>query len=368
MGQWETASGRSGNTKWFIMKYVISNLSIIPTEREKQLFVEQVERLRKKLMILPNHYVDSEKLKINISKINNFEYRLTCSLKLKNGLVFLTESGKDITGTANVLFDKFRYKLATQLEKNRLWHVKNRKDSRQESIGIYREELEELYENKDTASFKSLVRDLLPGLERYVQRMLDSAKHADLLSKGDITPDDIVDEIILRTFRIFEQMPEKAEDMNIWMMQETDNVLNELIDESKYADHATSIEDLYNSELASMQERYTLDSSGDPIMFEDLDEYEYPESLLGIEEAYLVSGSEKETVDKISDNLSRRQMKELIRNELVNLPLRHQAVYDLFFFEQTSVEEIALIKSETPERIEEIIQEVKDYLMKKLKL
>jgi len=198
--------------------------------------------------------------------------------------------------------------------------------------------------------------------------MLQSARHADLLSKGDITPDDIIDEIILRTFKTFESKPDKAEDMNIWMMQETDNVLNEMIDDVKYSRHATSVEDLADIEFASLEEKYMFDSSGDPIMLEELDEYDQPESMLGIEEALLISGSEKEIVDKISDKLSRKQMKELIRNELVNLPLRHQSVYDLFFFEQNGIEDIALIKNESPERIEEIIEEVKDFLAKRLSL
>lgn len=350
------------------MKYVISNLSVIPSEREKEIFIEQVERLRKKLLILPNHYTNGEKLKVNISKINNFEYRITASLKLKNSLVFLSESGKDVILISNLLFDKFRHKIAVQLEKNRLWYVKNRKKMGEESMDFYFENLEEFKESEDEASFKTLVKDLLPGLERYVQRMFKSAKNADLINKGDTTTDDIVDEIILRTFKTFEEKPHKAEDMNIWMMQETDNVLNELIDDAKYSKHATSVEDLVDSEFATLEEKYVFDSSGDPIMIEDLDEYEYPESLMGIEEAYLVSGSEKETVDKISDKLSRKQMKEMIRNELVNLPLRHQSVYDLFFFEQTSIDDIALIKNESPDRIEEIIEEVKDFLKRRFML
>lgn len=352
------------------MKYVISNLSIVPTEKGKEEFVEQVERLRKKLLILPNHYVDAEKLKINISKINSFEFRITASLKLKNSLIFLSESGKDINTTAGILFDKFRHKVATQLEKSRMWYVKNRNNLRDENLEFYFESLEEFKESKDEASFKSLVKDLLPGLERYVKRMVRSAKNADLIHKGDITTDDIVDEIILRTFKTFEEKPHKAEDMNIWMMKETDTVLNELIDDAKYSKHAASVEDLVESEIASLEEKYILDSSGDPIMMEELDEYEmeYPESLLGIEDAYLVSGSEKETIDQISDKLSRKQLKEMIRNELINLPLRHQAVYDLFFFEQNSIDDIAQIKNETSERVEEIIEEVKDYLKMRLML
>ena len=103
-------------------------------------------------------------------------------------------------------------------------------------------------------------------------------------------------------------------------------------------------------------------------MMEEIEEYDHPESLLGIEEAFLVAGSEKEMIDKISDKLTRKQMKEMIRNEMVNLPLRHQAVYDLFFFEQTDIEEIAKIKDESPDRVEEIIEEVKSYLTKRLNL
>lgn len=350
------------------MKYVISNLSVIKTEKEKKFFNEQVERLQRKLQILPDHYIDSEKLKINISRINRHDYRISCSLKLKNSLVFLTETGKDFPLITTELFDKFRQKVAIQLEKNRLWYVKNRKKLRIESVDHYLEDLEQFKETEDETSFKSLVKILLPGLERYVERMVQSARMADLLNRGDITTDDIIDEIILRTFKTFQQNSDKSEDMNIWMMQETDIVLNELIDDAKYSKHATSVEELIDSEFASLEEKYMFDSSGDPIMMDEIEEYDHPESLLGIEEAFLVAGSEKEMIDKISDKLTRKQMKEMIRNEMVNLPLRHQAVYDLFFFEQTDIEEIAKIKDETPERVEEIIEEVKNYLTKRLKL
>ena len=145
-------------------------------------------------------------------------------------------------------------------------------------------------------------------------------------------------------------------------------MLNELLDEAKHAIHAASVEEILNSELAGMEERYVIDGSGDPVMIDELEDYESTETLMGIEEALLISGSEEETIDKISDNLSRKQMKDMIRNELINLPLRYQAVYDLFFFEQTGVEDIAKIKNESPERIEEIIEEVKAFLKKRLQL
>ena len=307
-------------------------------------------------------------MKINISNINNFEYRISCSLKLKNNLVFLTESGKDIKEVTSVLFDKFRKKVAIQLEKNRVWYVKTKKKSRKENVESYLQDLQNFKSAEDETSFKSLVKVLLPGLERYVERMLQTAKNADVLNRLDLTSEEIVDEVIVRTFSTFEKNRDNAEDMNIWMMRETDNVLNEFVDAVKYEKHATSVEDLADSELSMLEEKYMFDSSGDPIMLDELDEYEAPETLLGIEEAYLVGGSEKETIDKISDKLSRKQMKEMIRNELVNLPLRHQSVYDLFFFEQNDVEEIAKIKDESPERIEEIIEEVKQFLAKRLML
>jgi DNA-directed RNA polymerase specialized sigma24 family protein len=355
------------------MKYVISNLSVLPNKRAKVLFTEQVERLVYKLKILPNHYIESEKLKINISKINNFEYRISCSLKMKNSLVFLSESGKDLQSISQLLFDKFRKKVANQLAKNRLWYVKNKKRQSNKGFENYIDDLSEFKMSEDETSFKSLVRILLPGLERYIERMLASAQMANLLTSGDVTSEDITDEVILRTFKTFEDNKDKAEDMNIWMMQETDVVLNELLDHVKQRTHAASYEELVDSEYASLEKeaRYVFDSSGDPILMDELDEPDetnLPDSLIGIEEAYLMAGSEKEVIDKISDKLSRKQMNELVRNELINLPLRHQSVYDLFFLEQLDIEDIAKIKSETPERIEAIIDEVKTYLTKRLRI
>jgi len=351
------------------MNYVITNISIIPAERKKNQFIEQVEKLVKKLRILPNHYIDSEKLKVNISRINNYEYRISCSIKLKNSLVFLSESGRDFLSISSMLFEKFRKKVALQLEKDRYWQAKNKRKHRNENIDNYLEDLQQFKHSKDETSFKSLVKILLPGLERYVQRMLKSVNHKELINQGNYTPEDIIDEVIIRTFQTFEKNRENAEDMNIWMMKETDIVLNEIIDTNNFAQNAKSIEDLIESEYASLEEKYTLDSSGNPIMMDELDEYDdSSDTLLGIEVALLVSEGEKEMIDHLSDKLFRKQMKEMIDNELVKLSLRHQSVYDLFFFEQTDVEEIAKIKNESPERIEEIIEEVKQHLAKSLNL
>jgi DNA-directed RNA polymerase specialized sigma subunit len=141
-----------------------------------------------------------------------------------------------------------------------------------------------------------------------------------------------------------------------------------MLDMEKYKRITTSVEEMINSEYASLDEKYAYDFSGDLISTSELDEFDENDSFLGIENEVLVSGSEKETVDEISDKLSRKQMKELIRNELIKLPLRHQSVYDLFFYEQMSVNELAGIKNETPERIEEILEEVKEFLAKRLRI
>jgi len=350
------------------MKYVISNISLLPNEKEKGLLIDQIERLVKKLKIIPEHYIGAEKLKINISRINHHEYRVSCSLMFKSRLVFVTESGKEFKSLTYVLFDKFRRKVANQIAKSRQYDVKNLKLQEDENLESYKEELHEFKQSKDETSFKSLVKILLPGLERYVIRMLQSARMADLLKAGDIKAEDIIDEIIVRTFNTFETNQDDSADMNIWMMKETDIVLNELIDSVKHSSHATSIEELLSTEMAGMEEKYMLDSSGDPIMMDELEEFDYPGPILGIEEEYIVSGSEMETIDQISDKLSRKQMKDLIQNEMVYLPLRHQSVYDLFYFEQNTIEDLALIKGETEERIEEILEEVKDFLRKRLSI
>lgn len=350
------------------MNYVISNLSIVPTPAKRNKLIDQVEKLVKKLQILPDHYIYSEVLKLNIFKINNQDFRISCSLKLKNNLVFLSESGKDITAVANDLFDKFRLKVASQIEKERLFYASKSQRERKENFESYFSDLETFQQNQDEVSFKSLVKELLPGLKGYVERMLGSAKMIDVLRTQNYILDDIVDEVIIRTFKNFEENKDQAEDMNIWMMRETDNVMNEMLDLEKYKRITTSVEEMINSEYASLDEKYAYDGSGDLISTSELDEFDDKDTFLGIENEVLVSGSEKETVEEISDKLSRKQMKELIRNELIKLPLRHQSVYDLFFYEQMSVNEIAGIKNESPERIEEILEEVKDFLAKRLKI
>lgn len=339
------------------MEYNISNLNIIENGKDRSFLEESVEKFIKKMSIIPKRYRKSDVVDINLSLLDG-QISIKISAVLYSGEITIKQEANSIQDLVPKIFDEYTEKIAKEIENNRKQFSINQRNEFLKSTALDKEYLLSLDDSEKNKLFNSLIPIFLSGLKGYVKRRIHSAKRANIKALSNIDYEDVVNEVVLRTYTIFKNNIENIKDLNIWLMQTADTVLNEILDNFKSDD--LSYEDLVNKELGELEEEFTVDGGGHIVMTEDLDEYED----LGIEEIILASKGENDFVEKL--DISKSKLKDKIYDELIKLPLRYQSIYDLYFFEHLDYDEIAIIKDMKAIEIEAIIISIKDLLTEKL--
>jgi len=339
------------------MEYNISNLDIITNGNDRGYLEKNVEKFMTKMSIIPKKYRKSDIVDISLSQTDN-RLSIKISSILCSGDTTIEQKGDTLQDIVPSAFDEFTEKIAKEIEKTRKQFSINQRNTFLKSTALDKEYLLNLNKEEKSKLFNSLVPIFLDGLKGYVKRRISSAKRANLNALSNIDYKDIVNEAVLRTYTKFENNIENIKDLNIWLIQSADTIMNEILDSAKSEN--LSYEELVNKELGKLEEEFTVDGGGHIVMTDELDEYED----FGIEEIILTSKSENELVENL--DISRSKLKDKIYDELIKLPLRYQSIYDLYFFEHLDFDEIAIIKDMKAIEIEAIIISIKELLTEKL--
>ena len=342
------------------MEYNIENLNLIPKGDDKNYLEKHLEKFIKKMSFIPKKYRKSNNINISITKNADGVLNFKISANLNTGVISHEMSGKDIKEIVPKIFDEFTAKIVKEIDNIRKQFSLDKKNSFLNAISFDKKDLSKLSEQEKNELFKNIIPVLLPGLKGYIKRRIISAKMAKLKSLSNIDPKDVINEVVLRVHSKFKNNIENIKDINIWLIQEADNVLNEILDKQEF--EKISYEELVNNELGQLEEEFTIDGEGELVMTEDLDEYDMD---FGVEEIILISSTgENEFIDNLEKD--KTALKSKIYDELIKLPLRYQSIYDLYYFENMEIEEIAKIKNMEPLKVEAIIISIKELLTEKL--
>lgn len=341
------------------MEYNIENLELLKNVKDRNYLETHLEKFIKKMSIIPKKYRKSNTIELNLQGTDNSNIKISMSANLNTGQIFLADENVNIKLIVPKLFNKFTEKVAIEIQDIRKQFSLDKKSAFLEATALDKKNLSNLDEREKAELFESLIPIFLPSLKGYIKRRILSAKLADIKALSNVNYKEVMNEVVLRVHSIFQKEVEDIKSINIWIIQEADNVLNEILD-NKHLENV-SYEELVNKELGQLEEEYTIDAGGDLVMTDELDEFD---TDLGIEEIILSSKGENDFIDNL--DISKAELKEKIYDELIKLPLRYQSIYDLYFFEHREIENIAKIKKMDSIEIEAIIISIKDLLSEKL--
>ena len=341
------------------MEYNIEHLELIPKGEERNYLEKYLEKFIKKMSFIPKKYRKTNTININISKPKDSLLKIKVSANLNTGIISYEKSGHNIKEIVPAVFDEFTEKIVDEIDKIRKQFSQDKKNSFLNAISFDKKDLSKLDEKEKEELFKNIITVLLPGLKGYVKRRIMSAKLAKLKPLSNIDYKDIINEVVLRVYQRYKNNIENIKDVNIWLIQEADNILNEILDRQEY--EKISYEELLNNELEQLEEEFTVDGEGELVMTEDLDEYD---TDFGVEEIILISKGESDFIEKLEKD--KTSLKNKIYDELIKLPLRYQSIYDLYYFENMEIDEIAKIKNMDTIKVEAIIISIKELLTEKL--
>jgi len=341
------------------MEYNVEQLELIPKGEDRNFLEKHLEKFIKKMSFIPKKYRKSNVININISEIKDKGIKVKISTSLNTGVISHEKSGRDIKEIVPAVFEEFTEKIVKEIDKIRKRFSQDKKNSFLNAISFDKKDLSKLSEKEKEELFKNIITVLLPGLKGYVKRRIISAKLAKLKALSNVDYKDVINEVVLRVYQRYKNNIENIKDINIWLIQEADNVLNEILDKQEF--EKISYEELLSHELEQLEEEFTVDGDGELVMTEDLDEYD---TDFGVEEIILISKGESDFIEKLEQD--KTSLKHKIYDELIKLPLRYQSIYDLYYFENMEVDEIAKIKNMDAMKVEAIIISIKELLTEKL--
>ncbi len=341
------------------MEYSINNPDLIHNVEDRNFLEQHLERFVNKMGIIPKKYTKSDNINIHLEKLDDGKLSIEVSLSLNTGHIFMSQQGVGIKSIVPRVFYLFSKRVAEEIQHIREKFSTERRNLLLKELKLNKNSLDKLDDKGKSELFKSLIPMFLPALKGYINRRIIAAKRANLKALSNIDKKDVVNEVVIRIHSTFSQKIEDVRFINIWMIREADAVLNEILD--NYVSDEVSFEELLNRELGQLEEEYTIDAGGDLVMTEELDDYDVG---LGVEEMILSSKEESNLIEELK--VDKVDLKDKVCDELVKLPLRYQSIYDLYFFENMTYEEIADIKGMTKVEIEAIIISIKDILKEKL--
>jgi hypothetical protein len=343
------------------MNFNISNIQILNNKEDRLFLEEHLNEFIANIRYIPLKYRKSDVVEIDLAKKND-AYNISLSYSLSTGVINLSGTGNIFKSLVTDTFEKFASKVNAEVEKIRKEYSVSKKNSYIESVNLSDEQLKNLGEKGKIELFRSLISSTLPDIIGYIKRRVHSAKMSDIKVFNNVFVKDVVSEVILQIHGRFQENINNVKEFNIWSIQESDKVLNDILENSSLPLGDISYEQLVDHELSELEEEYTTDAGGDFVMNDEVDDFISDHNYN--DEVFSHYLKNKEQVEEAEQ--SDEEMNDKIFDELIKLPIKYQSIYDLYYFELVEIDEIAAIKSMQSIEIEAILISIKELLSEKV--
>lgn len=227
-------------------------------------------------------------------------------------------------------------------------------------------ELKKAKTTRDELRFKKLMNKMLPALRNYIARRLNLAHSTGLIDKHGIVPEEVIDVVYLTLYDHFEHAPTNTSDLETWVYQMVDEVLNNQLKEKAFEnEHLVYLQGIEELELSGLEEKYSSDAEGELIMDEELDDVSYQQRLYNPADFI----QDTQTLESIESQLSEYdeiKLHDEIQRRLIAIPEEERTIFDLFWIVGLSMKQIARIKNITVPQVEDILKRVGAHIRKKL--
>lgn len=221
----------------------------------------------------------------------------------------------------------------------------------------------QLKKEGNQTSFNELVLKIMPEIRQYINSQLNAVIKKGHFSKNKYKADDIIDQLFVEIYDHIDEV-ENEKKFYLWLFKKTNDLLGELIKEEEFeGNFLTNIDDYSRPEWDEMQEKYSSDADGDGHlkMIEEFDDISYNHNDYTLNHVF-IENKEKGLIQKIDTDLSAEEIKNHIAMVLHNLPLAMRNVFELFTNYHLKTEEIAEIRNNRIEKVEQLLKDARNAL------
>ncbi|MBD1263153.1 sigma-70 family RNA polymerase sigma factor [Maribacter polysiphoniae] len=215
-------------------------------------------------------------------------------------------------------------------------------------------------ENHQKAFNELLLEDLFQ-VKRYISKRLSTALTKGNLPQGKYKVDDFLNQLFIETYDHFDEVEDK-DGLHVWLFKKAEELLEETTADEEYDEFFfKNIDDYTKPEWDEMEEKFSTDGDGDLVMIEELDDISYPKNDYLLKHVF-IEDDKKEIQDKLDKELSGENIKKHVDMVLCQLPLPMRSVFDLATDFEFTLEEIAKIRNQSFEEVQQLLKNVRKSL------
>jgi len=218
----------------------------------------------------------------------------------------------------------------------------------------------------DQQSFNRAMQVILQSISNYISIWLSRAEKNMEIPSGKYKVEDFVDELYIQAYDYFQEVG-RSSNLYAWLFKKTNELLEDTEIEEEFDDFFFKNIDKYSdAEWQEMEEKYTSDGSGDPIMEEELDDLSYSKNDYVLEDVFIEDG-EKLIIENLNKKLKEEQIHRHINFVMHHLPVLERTVFDLVVKQAFNIEEVAKIKQISIEQVKKYLKTSRNLLGVSLK-
>jgi len=284
------------------------------------------------------------------SRPQGSRYEVKAVLRIPTGTLAAEASGRDSEALLDHVADTLVTEIKRHKERVRRDYSSQQKNRLRADLSAVVPMLQQHVENGDRGSFFRLLRPLLGYLRDYVRRELRHLQLKGVLHRGEVTVDDILDEVLVRAWDRFSDRPREL-DLDLWLTKLVHDALNEW----------------------SKQEprpHRSLEESADEAMLGAVprpDEVEWWADLLDEEERYSLGDliPDTEGTDRW-DELEAEDQRDRLLSLLGDLPPAQRRAFLFYALEDYGTNEIAKLQDRTEDQVKADIEAARKMLRERL--
>jgi RNA polymerase sigma factor (sigma-70 family) len=267
------------------------------------------------------------------------------ALHLPTGTLAAEQTEADYQSALDRLADVLVTEIKRHKERLRRDYTFRRKDRRREELLAAGPMLERDVNQGRRQAFFDLLRPMLRSLREHARRELHILELEDVLPKGEVTPDDLVDEVLTRAWQQFTARPAHRP-LDLWLI----DLLHATVEQWRQQPPPLAL-------AGQAKEQDEQDKESDEWWAELLEETE----PLAVEEL-VPSGEGNEAWERLETEEQRQQLLQL----LAELPPSKRQAFELYALEGFEAAEIAMVQDRPEAEVKADIEAVRQFLRERL--
>ncbi len=277
-------------------------------------------------------------------------YEVRAVLHLPTGTLVAQERGGDGKAALDKVADKMAEEIKRHKELLRHDYVFKRKRRERENLSAAGLLLGQDRQKGRQKDFFELLRPMLRTLRDYARHELKILEIEGTLHRGEVTVDDLIDEVVKRAWERFDERPKKVR-LDLWLTDLMNDTLEEWIKQEPRP-HASLMD------------------SGEERMPEDVpqvDDQEWWATLLGYDDSVTLEDVVPDrTTPSIWDELEAGEQRDRIRSLIRELPTRQRQTFLMHALENFTTDEIAMMQDRPESEVKQDIQQAREFLKRRL--